>query len=146
MNFIFYPIVALLVTGLFTWLLYCYTYPSDTRGGNGRNAQAVNTFSNVCIAVEPELGQIRLPNATDPKFRAELKAENGDTITIADVIVKDNGADREFVFDLIYDFGKGLTQIKTLRVSTKYSELPVKYDYLQPGKWTLWVKREDQRK
>ena len=142
MRFIFRSIVALLVIGLCAWIVYRYTM----HDGAGRNTKAVNTFSNVCIAVEPELGQIRLPNATDPKFRAELKAKNGDTITITDVTVKDKGADREFVFNLIYDFGKGLTQIKTLRVSTKYSELPVKYDYLQPGKWTLWVKREYQRK
>ena len=79
MRFIFHLIVALLVIGLCAWVVYCYT----TRGGTGRNAKETNTFSNVCIAVEPELGQIRLPNATDPKFRAELKAKNGDTITIA---------------------------------------------------------------
>ena len=57
-------IVALLVIGLCAWIVYCYTM----RGGAGRNTKAVNTFSNVCIAVEPELGQIRLPNATAPSF------------------------------------------------------------------------------
>ncbi len=53
--------------------------------------------------VESRLGRIQSPNVAWSGFRAELNAKNGDTITITDVTAKDNGSDREFVFNLIYD-------------------------------------------
>ena len=97
------------------------------------------TFSNVCLVFEPELGRIRLPNVTDHKFKAKLKMRNGDFFSVLDVTVEDKGADREFGFTVMHRIGdeeKGLADI------VKYSELPKRY--LQVGKWTVWVEREDQ--
>ena len=98
-------------------------------------------FSNVYLVFEPQLGRIRLPNVTDHKFMAKLKMRNDDFFSVLDVTVKDKGDDREFGFTVMHRIGdeeKGLADI------VKYSELPKKY--LQVGKWTVWVKREDQLK
>ena len=99
-------------------------------------------FSNVYLVFEPQLGRIRLPNVTDHKFRAKLKVmRSDDFFSVLDVTVKDKGTDREFAFTVMHRIGdeeKGLADI------VKYSELPKKY--LQVGKWTVWVKREDQLK
>ena len=105
------------------------------------NKTSIPVFSNVSIVVEPGLGRIRLPNVTDHKFIAKLKAMKGDFFTVLDVTVENKGNDREFGFTVMHSIGgeeKGLSKI------VRYSELPQKY--LQAGKWTVWVKREDQLK
>ena len=99
------------------------------------------TFSDVCVAVEPGLGRVRLPNVTDHKYNAELKVAGGDFFSVLDVTVEDKGDDREFGFTVMHSIGgeqKGFSEI------VRYSELPKKY--LQVDKWTVWVKREDQLK
>jgi len=110
-------------------------------GCTKQTAPPKTTFSNVCLVFEPELGRIRLPNVTDHKFKAKLEIRNDDFFSVLDVTVEDKGADREFGFTVMHSIGgeeKGLANI------VKYSELPKRY--LQVGKWTAWVKREDQLK
>ena len=100
---------------------------------------AGNRFTDAYVVVEPKLGRVRLPNATNGTFKSSLKAENGDFFKVSGVTVKGKGHDREYSFTVMHSIAgkeEGISQ------SVKLSELPMKWE--EVGDWTVWVKRGDQ--
>lgn len=120
------------------------------KNGNSNGSQqsfdSVRKNSNVYVVIEPKLGRIRLNN-TDPNAKlayATLMTSGGGFFKVSDISIKNKGTDREFIFKITYMLEKKAGSEVNQTVAVKYSELPKQC--LQAGKWTIWVKREDQQK